>query len=76
MAFPHPKPREEHDRKEDKSRCGGVIGNDFKRTIDVTDYWNAADDVNPAKDRPFGAIVHGWFVLHLPAIPRHYLRQL
>jgi hypothetical protein len=56
MAFPHPKSRKQHYRKEDKPNTGGVLFN--FRTIDVTEYRNAADDVNPANDRTFGGIFH------------------
>ena len=58
MAFPHPKSRKDHDRKEDKPNSGGVLGNFFKRTINITEYRNAKDDVNPAKNRSFDALVH------------------
>jgi hypothetical protein len=58
MAFPHPKSRKEHDRKEDKPDSGGVIWNFFKRTINITEYRNAKDDVNPANSRTFGGIFH------------------
>src|SRR5258705_1629411 len=62
MAFPHPKSRKDHYRKEDKPNSGGVVWNFFKRTINVTDYRNANDDVNPAKNRTFGGIIH---LIHL-----------
>jgi hypothetical protein len=58
MAFPHPKSRKDNDRKEDKPNSGGVIGNVFKRTINITEYRNATDKVNPANNRTFGALVH------------------
>jgi len=32
------------------------------RTINITEYRNAKDDVNPAKNRTFGGIIHDWFV--------------
>jgi hypothetical protein len=50
MAFPNPKPRKENYEKEDKPNSRGVIGNFFKRTINITEYRNAKDDVNPAKN--------------------------
>ena len=71
MAFPHPKSRKEHYRKEDKPNSGGVIWYFFKRTINIPDYRNAKDDVNPAENRTFGGVFHDQFVLHLSAIPRH-----
>ena len=58
MAFPHPQSRKDHYRKKDKPSCGGVVWNLFKRTINITDYRNAKDDVNPAKKRTFGGIFH------------------
>jgi hypothetical protein len=58
MAFPHPQSRKDHYRKEDEPSCGGVVGKSFKRTIDVTEYRNAKDDVDPAKNRTFGGIFH------------------
>src|ERR1700728_3786402 len=60
MAFPHPKSRKEHYRNDDKPNAGGVLGNFFNRTIDITEYGNAKDDVNPAKNRTLGGITdHG-----------------
>ena len=56
MAFPHPQSRKDHYRKEDKPSCGGIVWKSFKRTIDITKYRNAKDDVNPAKNRTFGGI--------------------
>jgi len=58
MAFPHPQSRKDHYRKEDKPSCGGIVWKSFKRTIDITKYRNAKDDVNPAKNRTFGGIFH------------------
>jgi hypothetical protein len=59
MAFPHPKSRNDHHRKEDKPNSWGILRNFFKRTLDITEYWSAKYDVNPAKNRPFDALVHG-----------------
>jgi hypothetical protein len=50
MAFPHPQTRKDHYGKEDKPRSGGVLWNFVKRTIDVAEYRNTQDDVNPAMD--------------------------
>jgi len=36
----------------------GVLWNFFKRTINITEYRNAEDDVNPAKNRTFGGFFH------------------
>jgi hypothetical protein len=58
MAVPHPKSRKEESRKEDKPNSGGVLRDFFKRTINITDYRNAKDEVNPAKNRTFDALVH------------------
>src|SRR2546421_1622334 len=58
VAFPHPQSRKDHYRKEDKPSCGGVVWKFFKRTINIAEYRNAKDDVNPAKNRTFGALVH------------------
>jgi hypothetical protein len=58
MAFPHPESRKDNSRKEDKPNKGGIVGNFFKRTINITDYRNAKDDVNPAKNRPLVGLVH------------------
>jgi hypothetical protein len=58
MAFPHPQSRKDKYRKEDKPNSGGVIWHFFKRTINITEYRNAEDEVNPAKNRTFDALVH------------------
>src|SRR5882724_6722681 len=60
VAFPHPQSRKDHYRKEDKPSCGGIVRKLFKRTIDITEYRNAEDEVNPAKNRTLGALVHDW----------------
>ena len=58
MAFPHPKSRKDNDRNEDQPKNGGVLLKFLSRTINVTEYRKAKDDVNPAKNRTFGALVH------------------
>src|SRR3979411_217304 len=58
MALPHPKSRKEHYRNDDKPNTGGVLWNFFKRTINITEYRNAKDDVNPAKNRTFCGFFH------------------
>jgi hypothetical protein len=54
MTFPHSKFRKDHYRKEDKPNSGGVVWKFFKRTINITEYRNAKDDVNRAGNRTFG----------------------
>jgi hypothetical protein len=58
MAFPHPQPCHHHYRKEDKPGCGGIVRKSFKRAIDIAEYRNGKDDVNPAKNQTCGARVH------------------
>ena len=58
MAFPHPQSREDHHRNEDKASSGGVVWNFVKRTVDISEYRNAKDQVNPAKNRTRDALAH------------------
>jgi len=58
MAFPHPKSRKGNDRKSDIPNNGGVIWKFFEGTINISDYRNGKDDVNPAKNRTFGGVTH------------------
>src|SRR5215469_2314694 len=58
MAFPHPKSRKDKYGNEDKPSSGGVLWNFFERTINVPDYRNRKDDVNPAKRRTLDGFVH------------------
>jgi hypothetical protein len=58
MALPHPESGKDKYGKEDIANKGGVIGNLFKRAVHVSQNRNAADDVDPAKDRPLDALVH------------------
>ena len=58
MAFPHPQSRKDHYRKEDIPSREGIVRKFFKRTIDVTEYRNAEDDVNPAENRTFVSFFH------------------
>lgn len=62
MAFPHPKSRKDNYRNSDIPNHGGIVWKFFKRTINITDYRNAKEDVNPAKNGTFGGIIHNWFV--------------
>ena len=64
MAFPHPESRKEQYWNEDKPDTVGVLWKFFKRTIDITEYRNAEDDVNPAKNRTFRRFFHDEFPLH------------
>jgi hypothetical protein len=66
MAFPHPQSRKNHHRNEDKPGRGCIVWKSFKRTVDITEYRNAKDDVNPANDRTLGGISHDW--IYPPAI--------
>src|SRR6266853_6932388 len=70
MAFPHPQSREEHHRNDDKPNTGGVLWNVFKRTVDITEYRNAKDHVNPANNRTLDGIFHDCFVLHSRLVSR------
>lgn len=59
MALPHPQSRKDKYWNEDKPNSGGVVWNLFKRTVNITEYRNAKDEVNPAKNRTFDGIFHG-----------------
>jgi hypothetical protein len=50
MAFPHPKPRKYQYRKKPIPDAVGVVVSIRRRIINVTEYRNAADDVNPAEN--------------------------
>ena len=52
------KARKDNDREGDIPDNGGVIRKLLERTINITEYRNAEDHVNPAKDRTFGSITH------------------
>ena len=58
MAFPHPQSRKDHHRKEEIASWGSIVWKFFKRTINVTQYRNAEDEVNPAKNRTLGGSIH------------------
>jgi hypothetical protein len=58
MALPHPKSRKDKYGKKDIPNRGRVLWNFFKRTINVSEYWNAKDEVNPAKYRTLDALAH------------------
>src|SRR5437764_14117854 len=58
MAFPHPKSRKDKCRNEDKPSSGGIVRDFCKRTINISGYRNAKDDVNGAKNPTFRALAH------------------
>lgn len=62
MAFPHPQSRKDQRRQEDKPNSKGVFGNFFKRAINVTEDRDTQDEVNAAKNRTFGGVIHWWIV--------------
>src|SRR4029077_19031033 len=51
MAFPQPESRKGECRHEDKPSSRGIVWDLFKRTINITEYRNAKDNVNPSKNR-------------------------
>src|SRR6516164_9391618 len=58
MAFPHPESRKGKDGNEYKPNKRGVVWNLFKRTVNVAEYRNAEDEMNPAKNGTFDGLVH------------------
>ena len=58
MAFPHPQTCKDHDRKEDVASWRGIVGEFFEGAINVAEYRNCKDDVDPAKNRTSGGIFH------------------
>ena len=58
MAFPHPQSGKDNYRDRDEPNDGRVVRKFFKRTVNISDYRNGKDDVNPAKDRTFGGFIH------------------
>ena len=59
MPLPHPKSRDDEQRKKHKPGRRRVVWNLIKRPVNVPDNRNAKDDVNPPKDCALGAVVHG-----------------
>ena len=59
VALPHPQTRKDHYRKEDIPSREGIAWQLFKRTIDIAEYRNTKEDVNPAKNRTLGCTIHG-----------------
>src|SRR4029078_12040288 len=74
MAFPHPQSGQDEQRYEHISSRGGVIGDLFKWTIDISDDRNAQDEMRPAKNRAFGALGHG-FAPNCPPPPNRRPRR-
>jgi hypothetical protein len=68
MAFPHPKSRNRNYWNRDIPNNGSIVWKFLKRTINITDYRNGEDEVNPTKYRTFGGFSHDWFV-NLAASP-------
>jgi hypothetical protein len=62
MALPHPKSRKRNYWKRHISNYRSVVRRFLKRTINITDYRNGEDKVNPAKYGTFGGFNHDWFV--------------
>jgi hypothetical protein len=62
MAFPHPKSGKRDYWNRDIPNNGSVVWKFLKWAINITDYRNGEDKVNPAKYGTFGCIFHGWFV--------------
>src|SRR5215510_1309730 len=62
MAFPHPESRNDKRRNGDVPHNRSVVGKFLKRAVNITDYRNGKDDVNPARNparnRTFGGIIH------------------
>jgi hypothetical protein len=61
MAFPHPQSRKHHDRKEDVSRLGSIVGQLLKRTKNISEYRDSEDDVYPANYRTLSGFFHDDF---------------
>jgi len=62
MALPHPKSGKDNYREGHVSNDRGVIWKFFKRTINITNYRNAKDNVDRAKNQTFGGISHDWVI--------------
>ena len=58
MAFPHPQSGNDHDGNENKPGLEGVVWNFVEGAIDISKDRNAEDEVNPAKNRSYGALAH------------------
>ncbi|MES2787997.1 MAG: hypothetical protein V4719_00140 [Planctomycetota bacterium] len=68
MTFPHPQSRQDEYGQEDIPSRASVIGDFFKWTINITDDRNTKDNMNPAKNRTFSALVHDIEVSELVSV--------
>jgi len=59
MAFPHPQPGKDHERKKDKPSRRRITRKFVERTVNVAEYWNGKDEVNPAKNGTLAGNIHG-----------------
>ena len=59
MAFPHPQSAKDDYRESDIPHDRSVVWKFLKRAIDIPNYRDSEDDVNPAKNRTFGGVIHG-----------------
>jgi len=62
MAFPHPQSGKDPYWQEDKASSERIVWKFFKRIVDITEYRNAEEDVNPAKNPTFVGFLHDQFV--------------
>jgi hypothetical protein len=49
MPLPHHQSGYNKNREEDKPNCRRIIGNLVERTVDVADYRDSEDDMDPTK---------------------------
>jgi hypothetical protein len=68
MAFPHPQPGNDHSSKEDVPSWESIVWKLFKRTVNITEYRNGKDDVNPANNRTLDLCFHGQVSFSMPAL--------
>src|SRR6266852_1952218 len=71
VAFPHPQSRNQQYGEKDIPNSPSVVWSIRRRIINVTEYRNATDNVNPAKNRTFGSLLHDEILLYLSETPRH-----
>src|SRR6185369_15323065 len=60
MTLPHPESGKDKYGNRDIPHHGSIVWKFFKRTVNITGYRNGKDDMNPAKNRTFGGILHDW----------------
>src|SRR5579884_1980674 len=58
VTLPHPQSRKDHDRNENKPCREGIAWNFVERAINIAQYREGKDDVNPAKDPTCDAPAH------------------